>query len=317
MSSVIAFEGVSKEYRLGLLGRRKVLALQGLSFSVPEGVILGVLGPNGAGKSTAIKLLMNIIRPTAGRVALFGRAPEEVEARRQVGYLPENPAPYEYLTGAEFVELGAVLSGVPARERKQRVAAVLEQVRMHRAASLQIRRYSKGMVQRISLAQALVARPKLLVLDEPTSGLDVLGRQLIRNIIEEERSRGTTVLMCSHIIPDVEVLCDRVAVIIGGKLVQEGPVAELLTDGASDVEVVLEAAPANVETELTALGVDARRVGSRVTIRTPDGMVGKVLQHPGVLSGRILSLQRTRHSLEEVFLEAMRASGQDVGGLIE
>lgn len=313
--TVISYEGVRKEYRLGLFGRRRVVALDGLSLAVPEGVILGVLGPNGAGKSTAIKLLMNIIRPSVGRVALFGHEPENVEARKQVGYLPENPAPYEYLTGREFVELGAVLSGVASSDRAQRVTDVLEQVRMSRAAHLQIRRYSKGMVQRISLAQALVGRPKLLVLDEPTSGLDVLGRQLIRSIIESERARGTTVLMCSHIIPDVEVLCDRVAVIIGGKLVKEGPVNELLTGQGADVEVVIEAPP-GLEGEVGSLG-QVTRSGPRLTVKLDETSVPKLLQHPGVASARIISLQRTRHSLEDVFLQAMRASGQDVGGLIE
>lgn len=313
---VIRYSAASKEYRLGFIGNRRVVALSNLSLTVNEGAVLGVLGPNGAGKSTAIKLLMNIISPTAGSVALFGKSPELVEARRDVGYLPENPAPYEYLTGQEFVELGAVLSDVPSAQRAQRVREVLEQVRMHRAAHLQIRRYSKGMVQRISLAQALVARPKLLVLDEPTSGLDVLGRQLIRSIIESERTRGTTVLLCSHIIPDVEVLCDRVAVIIGGTLVKEGPVSELLTTQGAEVEVVLEA-PEALDPAVTALGANVRRAGSRLIVRVDEPSVPRLLQLPGVLASRIISLQRTRYSLEDVFLQAMKTSGQDVGGLIE
>lgn len=317
MSEVIRLRGLTKQYKLGLLKSRKVIALSNLDLTVAAGSVLGVLGPNGAGKSTAIKLMMNIIRPTSGTVELFGRSPEDTAARRDVGYLPENPSPYEYLTGYEFVELGAVLSGVPSSERRKRVTEVLEQVHMSAAAHLQIRRYSKGMVQRASLAQALVARPRLLILDEPTSGLDILGRQLIRDIIATERARGATVLLCSHIIPDVEVLCDQVAVIIGGKLMKEGPVGQLLSQGASDMELVVENAADSFVSEAQRLGASVDRAGGRLTIKGTDTVVTGLLPNPALATARVISLQRTRYSLEQLFLDAMKNAGQTVGGLIE
>ncbi|MCA3015602.1 MAG: ABC transporter ATP-binding protein, partial [Myxococcaceae bacterium] len=233
--------GLGKVYQLDVLkGRRRVVALQDLSLRIEPGRVLGVLGPNGAGKSTTIKLLLNLIRPTSGAALIFGRPPAEAAARRDVGFLPENPAPYEYLTGAEFVTLAAELSGVRGSECKRRVGEVLEQVQMTSFANVQIRRYSKGMTQRTALAQALVARPRLLILDEPTSGLDVLGRQLIREIVLAEKARGTSILLCSHIIPDVEALCEDVAILIGGKLVKSGPVTELLSTEGSEVELTFE-----------------------------------------------------------------------------
>ncbi|MBL8955307.1 MAG: ABC transporter ATP-binding protein, partial [Myxococcaceae bacterium] len=240
MTAAISIKQLTKVYKLGAFGQKRVRALTDLSLEIAAGQVYGLLGPNGAGKSTTIKILLNLIRATSGTALLFGLPPSSTEARKLLGFLPENPSPYEYLTGEELVELAAKLSGLTGADVARRTTAVIERVEMGAARKLQIRRYSKGMVQRISLAQALVAEPRLLILDEPTSGLDVLGRQLIRDIILEQRKRGTSIVFCSHIIPDVEALCDRVAVLVGGKLVREGSVEQLLASNTNTFEATAE-----------------------------------------------------------------------------
>ncbi len=307
MTLAIRTEGLTKHYAVGFARKRTVHALDGLSLTVEAGQVMGLLGPNGAGKSTAIKLLLNLIRPTRGTATLFGHAPSDVRARSQVGYLPENPAPYEYLTGEEFVSLAGTLGGLAGAELRRRVDTVIEQVQMGRAKGLQIRKYSKGMIQRISVAQALVNEPRLLILDEPTSGLDVLGRQLVRDIILAERRKGTTVLFCSHIIPDVESLCDRVTVLVGGKLVREGPMSELLSGEQTQVELSLEAIGDECLASLERLAT-CERVGERVVARCEEPNLNKVLGAVVAASGRVISVQRTRYSLEALFLEALKLS---------
>jgi ABC-2 type transport system ATP-binding protein len=310
----IELEQLTKVYEVGSLRRRQVRALQGFDLQVQPGEIFGLLGPNGAGKSTTIKILLNLIRATSGRARLFGLDTTGREARHQVGFLPENPAPYDYLTGREFVDYAGQLAGLPRAGLEQRVSAVLEQVGMTTAATLQIRKYSKGMTQRIALAQALVAQPRLLILDEPTSGLDVLGRQLIRDIILAERARGTTVLLCSHIIPDVEALCDKVAVLIGGKVVKQGAVSRLLGDVATQVEVVLEGVTASSLPQ-PFTGLEER--GERVVVRCEEQHVANLLRSALAVNGKVVSVHRERYSLEALFLEAMRTSHVRVGSSIE
>src|SRR6516162_5864356 len=213
----IEVRGLSKTYRLGFWMNRKVQALKSLDLTVNAGEVCGLLGPNGAGKSTTIKVLMGLVKASGGEARLFGMAPRSKESRRQIGFVPENPAPYEYLTGKEFLDLAGRLAGLSGKSLDQRIGEVLQTVGMERAAGLQIRRYSKGMIQRIALGQAIIHKPRLLILDEPTSGLDPIGRRQIRDLILAERERGTTVLFCTHLIPDVETVCDRVAVLVGGR----------------------------------------------------------------------------------------------------
>src|ERR1700737_3020852 len=223
---IVEVRGLSKMHRLGFWMKRRVRALQNLDLTIQPGEVYGVLGPNGAGKSTTIKILMNLVQPTSGQAKLFGMPPTFKEARRRIGFLPENPSPYEYLTGREFVSLAGRLAGLSGKTLDKRVREVLGTVGMDRAANLQIRRYSKGMIQRIAIAQAIIHKPRLLILDEPTSGLDPIGRRQIRDLILAEREQGTTVLFCTHIIPGVETLCDRVAVLVGGNRVREGSVKD-------------------------------------------------------------------------------------------
>jgi ABC-2 type transport system ATP-binding protein len=313
----IELHGLSKTYRLGFLLNRKVRALDGLDMVIQPGEIYGLLGPNGAGKSTTIKIVMNLVQATSGTARLFGQPPTDTAVRRRVGFVPENPAPYEYLTGREFVRLAADLGGVPKRDVRARTREVLESVGMGRAADLQIRRYSKGMIQRIALAQAVVHRPALLILDEPTSGLDPVGRRLVRDFILAERKRGTTVLFCTHIIPDVEALCDRVAVLVNGHRVREGRVQELVTASIPQMELTLEGLS---EERVRGFGrtlESVQTLDTRLLVLCRDSeaqqLVAQVLQ----AGGRVLSLQPARFSLEDLFLQALsEAKYGAVGGEI-
>jgi ABC-2 type transport system ATP-binding protein len=317
-SAPIRTRSLSKTYKLGFFMNRAVRALQGLDLTVAPGQIYGLLGPNGAGKSTTIKILLNLVRPSSGEATLFGLSPESLEARRQVGFVPENPAPYEYLTGREFVSLAGRLSGLSGHELDQRVREVLGKVEIGKAEKLPIRRYSKGMVQRIALAQGLVGNPKLLILDEPTSGLDPIGRRQMRDLIVAERARGTTILFCTHIIPDVEAVCDRIAVLVGGKLVREGSVQQLLYQQVPSMEIAVEGIPLE---KVRALGVTlegAEEIGGRVLTRTADKDAQRLLGAVVGAGGRVTRVQAARFSLEDLFINAIQESGRSssVGGEI-
>jgi ABC-2 type transport system ATP-binding protein len=314
----ISTRSLSKTYKLGFWMNKAVRALQGLDLTIEPGQVYGLLGPNGAGKSTTIKILMNLVRASSGEALLFGLSPESMEARRQVGFLPENPAPYEYLTGREFVTLAGRLAGLSGHALDQRVTEVIGAVEMTSAQKLQIRRYSKGMVQRIALAQALVNRPKLLILDEPTSGLDPIGRRQMRDLILQERTRGTTVLFCTHIIPDVETLCDRVAVLVGGKRVREGSVHELLSQQAPVMEVAVEGLSLE---RIQGLGIplaSTQELSGRIFARMADTHAQKLLGAVLSEGGRVSSFQPARFSLEDLFLSAIQEAGRptSVGGEI-
>ncbi len=314
----VSIRGLSKTYRVGFFLNKQVKALQGLDLEIAPGQVYGLLGPNGAGKSTTIKILMGLVRASQGQALLFGEPPDRPQVRRQVGFLPENPSLYEYLTGREFVTLAGRIFGLSGQELDQRVERVLGEVGMGRASDLQIRRYSKGMVQRTALAQALISGPRLLVLDEPTSGLDPLGRRQMRDLILAEREKGTTILFCTHIISDVESLCDRVVVLVGGRRVQEGSVQELVSAKAPSVEMVVHGLPLE---QLQALGFtyeQAQQLDSRVLLRVPDADSHGLLQAVISKGGRVSRMQPARFSLEELFLDAMKqAGGQTVGGEIQ
>ncbi|MCP3164441.1 ABC transporter ATP-binding protein [Myxococcus qinghaiensis] len=314
----IQVRGLSKTYKVGFWFNRTVRALQGLDLEVGPGQIYGLLGPNGAGKSTTIKILMNLVRPSGGTALLFGQPVDRAATRRLVGFLPENPAPYEYLTGREFVTLAGQLCGMSGHELDVRVKEVLGAVEMGAAEKLQIRRYSKGMVQRVALAQALVARPKMLILDEPTSGLDPVGRRQMRDLILAERDRGTTVLFCSHIIPDVEALCDRLAVLVGGRLVREGSVRELLSAQVPTVELVVEGLKMDQVKNLGVALESSQSLDGRVLLQVSDSDSQRLLSQVLAAGGRVNSLQAAKFSLEQLFMDALKDSGRttSVGGEI-
>jgi ABC-2 type transport system ATP-binding protein len=310
----IEMEGLEKAYQLGFFKTQTVRALRGLTLRVDPGQVYGLIGPNGAGKSTAIKILLNLVQPSAGKARIFGVESSKRESRKDLGFVPENPAPYEHLTGAEFVELAAKLGGLKSAEVRKRTSEALERVGMTRAAALRIRRYSKGMTQRIVLAGALVCQPKIMVLDEPTSGLDPVGRRLVRDIIFEERKKGTTMLFCTHIISDVEAVCDRLSVLLSGQCVREGTVAELLSGQSPKMEVTVEDIAAE---QLGAVEVMST-VGTRSMVRLLESDLTPFMQSVLSKQGKVIRVVPSRYSLEDVFMEALQQSGGNtVGGLIE
>src|SRR5581483_8732833 len=316
----IETKGLHKTYKVGFFRNKQVRALQGLDLTVEQGQVYGLIGPNGAGKSTTIKILMDLVQASSGAARLFGIDVRERDARRLVGFVPENPAPYEYLTGRELVTLSGNLCGLSGKDLSERTQRVIDLVEMTRAADLQIRRYSKGMVQRVALAQALVSKPKLLILDEPTSGLDPVGRRQMRVLIEKQRAEGTTVLFCSHIIPDVEALCDRVAILVGGKRVLEGTLPELLRSQDPRVELTVQGLTAD---RLSALKLptpisDASETELRVEV--PEGDRERALSALLGASARVTALKVVRPTLEQLFMGAVdqaRKQGGSVGGVMD
>ena len=232
----ICARGLSKRY-VHPWTLRATRALESLTLEVRRGEVLGLLGPNGAGKTTTLKILTGLLKPTSGRAWLLGEPVEETAARRGLGFLPEQPYFYDYLNGIEYLELAGQLSGLPAATARTRARHWLGRVGLGERPRLVLRKYSKGMLQRLGLAAALVHEPELLILDEPMSGLDPFGRRDVRDLIGEQRERGVTVLFSSHILPDVEMLCDRVAILVGGRLTRLATVGELVEGGHEAVEI--------------------------------------------------------------------------------
>ena len=228
MAAAIEIDNLTKDYEVGFWRKRKVRALDGLSLAVEEGEIFGFLGANGAGKSTTMKLLMRLMYPTAGRARINGRDIEDISMHAAIGYLPEHPYFYDYLTARELLEYCAELFGYTRNDCRARAARLLAAVRLEEKSwDKQLRKFSKGMLQRVGLAQALVNDPSIVFLDEPMSGLDPIGRREVRDLIASLRTRGTTVFFCSHILADIEVLCDRAAILQRGRLAHIGRLADL------------------------------------------------------------------------------------------
>ncbi|MBD0326131.1 MAG: ABC transporter ATP-binding protein [Pyrinomonadaceae bacterium] len=308
MSAVVEIENLTKDYEVGFLRKRKVRALDGLSLSVEGGEIFGFLGANGAGKTTTLKLLMRLIYPTMGRARIMGRDINDVAMHARIGYLPENPYFYDYLTARELLEYFAELFGYGKAERRKRTAELLSQVHLdEKSWDKQLRKFSKGMLQRVGLAQAIVNDPEIVFLDEPMSGLDPVGRREVRDLIAGLRARGKTVFMCSHILSDIEVLCDRVAIMRRGRLAETGRLEDLRARAGESGRVEILAAGTNAESILQAMPVlkDAHitptTVGARIEVadeRDVDAALAALRQ----AGGRLVSVQPVRQSLEELFV---------------
>src|SRR5688572_13608052 len=264
-ADLIVATSLEKRFRLGLL-RKDVHAVQGISFSVPAGDIFGFLGPNGAGKTTTIKMLTGLIRPTAGTATLLGEAVPSARARQKIGFLPENPYIYPYLTPLEFVEMCGRLSGLRGSALRDRSRQVLERTGVSYAADRPARRLSKGMLQRTGLAAALVADPELLILDEPMSGLDPVGRKEVRDLIAEERKRGRTIFFSTHILSDVEMLCDEVTILRRGEVVVSGRLLDLLKRDVRRTDIALSGATSELVERFSSAGHGVRTMGPRVLI---------------------------------------------------
>jgi len=281
---------------------RKVEAVKEVSFEVRAGHIYGFLGPNGAGKTTTIKMLTGLIAPTGGSARIFGEAVPSARAMRRVGFLPENPYVYPYLTPREFVEMCGRLSGLGPRDARRRAEVVLDQVRVLYAADRPVRRLSKGMLQRTGLAAALVADPELLILDEPMSGLDPVGRKEVRDLIVKERDGGRTIFFSTHILSDVEMLCDHVTILRQGRAVVTGEIAALLRRDVRRTDVTVVEPPPAFEQWCESRGHRVRRAGTRVSVEVLgeglDAILKKVVED-GLSVAEVVP--RTE-SLEDLFL---------------
>jgi ABC-2 type transport system ATP-binding protein len=313
VSEMIAIrtEGLTKDYRMGFW-RRRVRVLHNLNLEVQVGEVFGFLGPNGAGKTTTLKLLTGLIHPTAGSATVLGEPAGSVGVKARIGFLPENPSFYDYLTGGEYLEYCGALAGLSRGARRHRVAALLEQVGLSRQESLQLRKYSKGMLQRIGLAQALINEPAVIFLDEPMSGLDPIGRKEVRDLMLRLREQGRTVFFSTHIIPDVEVVCDRVGIILAGRLSSVGRVEDLLSGPLSLIEVTASNLSFEAAETLAARSVTPPvRRGDQILVAVKgEESLGETLRAILGAGGRVRSVVPHRRTLEEVFLDRIREGNQ-------
>jgi ABC-2 type transport system ATP-binding protein len=308
--TIVRVEGLVKDFRPGF-GLRKKRVLHGISFQVRRGEIFGFIGPNGAGKTTTLKVLMGLIRASAGRAELLGHAVGESSYRRQIGFAPESPYFYDFLTGREILSFYARLCDVEPARIGGRVDEVLGQVGLAHAGDARLRTYSKGMLQRIGIAQALVHDPSVLFLDEPMSGLDPVGRKEIRDLIVRLNAEGKTVFMNTHILSDVEMICDRVAIIVAGRIAYEGAL-EAFDGDRKLYDLTLSSLPADFAEEVEAqLGVPLGGRGERVTLRLGEKEMNELLQAALARGARVEELVRHRDDLEALFLRAVESQPQE------
>lgn len=304
---VVRVQNVVKDFRPGF-GLRRKRVLHGVTFDVHEGEIFGFLGPNGSGKTTTLKILMGLIRPTAGSASILGRDVQESEFRDRIGFLPENPYFYPFLTAREILDFYARLSGVSASDRKSHVDELLGLVNLGHAADARLRTFSKGMLQRVGIAQALIHGPEVVFLDEPMSGLDPIGRKEIRDVILALRADGKTVLMNTHILPDVEMICDRVAIIVKGSVRHQGRIEDFLPDTGHRTDIVLaQLAPETADQIGERFDFEMRGLGARVEIRVADKDVHDLLAAAMATGAHVISVTPHRNSLEDVFLDIVRS----------
>jgi len=313
----IRTEALTKHYRVGFWRPRPYVALDALTIDVRQGEVFGFLGPNGAGKTTTLKLLMQLIYPTSGRAEILGRPVGDVKVRRRIGYLPENPYFYDHLTAEELLAYFASLFGYAGAERRRRVASFLDEVGIGAERRLQLRKFSKGMLQRVGIAQAIVNDPEVLFFDEPMSGLDPLGRREIRQLILRLRDRGCTVFFSSHVLSDAETLCSRVAILAGGRLVASGHLSTLLAFQVQGWELVM--------TGLMDAALERAKKVGQVVRATPLGPQRYALELPTTVApdrvlsdltaagAQLVSLTPVRETLEDYFVRQVAEAPRDRG----
>jgi ABC-2 type transport system ATP-binding protein len=311
MDNVIKIENLAKDYEVGFWRKKKVRALDDLSLTVRRGQVFGFLGGNGAGKTTTIKVLMGLLFPTSGTARILGHDISDVKMHDRIGYCPENPYFYDYLTAAELMNYFGELFGLDAGLRKRKTTELLRSVGLdEKDWNKQLRKFSKGMLQRVGLAQALINEPEIVFLDEPMSGLDPIGRREIRELIAGLSKGGTTVFMSTHILSEVETLCDEVAILRRGKLAATGNLNDLLSAHGGE-----ELYEVNIK-GISAAAISARFPGMRIEPK-PNGVTVEVTDESeidGLLAearksgGKLVSVQAVRQSLEELFVEKTDAS---------
>ncbi len=312
MVPAIETKALTKDFLLGFWKKRPFRALDQVNLRVEKGEVFGFLGPNGAGKTTTLKILMNLLRPTEGEALILGESAREVSMRRRIGFLPENPYFYDYLTGLELLTYVGRLFGItqPALGRKAR--ALLEDVGLGSSGRIQLRKFSKGMIQRIGIAQALINDPEVIFLDEPMSGLDPLGRREVRQVIAALKSRGVTVFFSSHILPDVEALCDRVAIMNRGRLQAAGALNEILKVKIEGHEVILSGAASSVAEQLSKMCDQMTLLGDRLYLRAgTSSQVASIVSCALSQGAELLSVNPIRPSLEDYFFQEITSNRQD------
>ena len=310
---MIAIETINleKTYAVGFWRKKPRVALRPLNLKVEEGEVFGFLGPNGAGKTTTLKLLMGLVFPTGGTARILGNDINDSAIKAQIGFLPEQPYFYDYLTAKELLEYYAQLSGVEPKERSRKIDALLERVGLKDAARVQLRKFSKGMLQRVGLAQAVLHDPKVVFLDEPMSGLDPMGRREVRDLIEELKQQGKTVFFSTHILSDAEALCDRVAVIHQGELRGVGRVAELTSSVAAKVELIWNGSA--VPAGLSGLGAECHISGDTIRAVVPEAQQEAALEILRRERLRLISLTPVLFSLEEYYLQKVNPAAKPAG----
>ena len=306
MELPIRATGLAKVYR-SRFGKRRIAALDGVDLSVEPGQVFGLLGPNGAGKTTTVKILLGLTRPTAGSASLFGRSVSDPESRRRVGYLPEGHRFPGYLTARQTLSIFGRMSGMDAASIRRRAPELLERVRLSDWADVRVKKFSKGMTQRLGLACALVHRPNVLLLDEPTDGVDPVGRREIRDLLREEAKNGTAVLLNSHLLSEIELTCDRVAVLRKGKVAAAGTVEEL-TRKTETYKMVATPIDESLVSAFRETGAGVERVNGHMVLSVEN------VQHLNALvdrlragGGMLNELTPVRSSLEDVFVDLIRA----------
>jgi ABC-2 type transport system ATP-binding protein len=312
MTPAIRIEELTKDYAIGFWRRRPYRALDRLTLDINPGEVFGFLGPNGAGKTTTLKLLMQLIYPTSGRAEILGRPVGDVAVRQRIGYLPENPSFYDYLTAEELLNYFGELFGLDAVARRKRVTTLLDRVGIGAERKLQLRKFSKGMIQRIGIAQALLNDPEVIFLDEPMSGLDPLGRRDVRTLILELRDQGRTIFFSSHILADAEALCRRVAVVAGGRLAAAGRLVDILAFEIHGWELVMSHVNPEMFARVTgvvrrATEISPERYAFELSLdQAPD----RVLSDLTAAGAKLVSLNPMRDTLEDFFMRRVAEMGK-------
>jgi ABC-2 type transport system ATP-binding protein len=308
MPALATYE-LTKDYAIGFWRPRPYRALHHLTLEVEPGEVFGFLGPNGAGKTTTLKLLMQLVFPTSGRAELLGKPAGDLSVKRRIGYLPEHPYFYDHLTAEELLRYFAGLFGYSGAERSQRVERLLDDVGIGAERRLQLRKFSKGMLQRVGIAQALINDPELVIFDEPMSGLDPLGRREVRALILRLRDRGCTVFFSSHVLSDAETLCSRVAILAKGQLMTSGRLADMLAFHVRGWELVASGVSGPLLASLSARATRVTSIGDeRYTIELPlDQPLDRILAELSQAGGTVVSLNPVRDTLEDLFVQQVSA----------
>ncbi len=303
MDTVLRIENLHKSFKTGFIPKGKKI-LNGISLEVHGGEIFGYLGPNGAGKTTTIKCVLGLIFPDKGNIEIFGHSNLSMHAKEKIGFLPENPYFYDYLTATEFLGFYSDLSLVKKQDKQTQIDSLLKLVGLEHAAALQLRKFSRGMLQRIGLAQALINNPSLVLLDEPLGGLDPLGRKEIRDVIVRLKEEGKTVFLSSHILQDIEMICDRVAILVEGRIINQGALQDLVSEQVTVTEITLS----GIQTEdLENLGERYSAQGGRILIKVfEEEKIADVLRLVEAKKGKIHSLIPRTETLEDLFVGAVR-----------